>query len=152
MNTKVLRLDMYKFHSNLHSKLTNYLLKELNEEFGKDEIEPKFYRDGMYLEGNHCWFETVGRAFKYDANMFRYKMELLNASEHDTKTIEVIQALMKVCKKVVTPKQVQLVDRFLTYRDTKLSKYRYKRIFSNTHSKYTDIKKQRYENIQSNTQ
>ncbi len=52
-------------------------------------------RDGLYLVGNDCWCELDGMAWKYDADHFRFSMDLIDAyqlSSNDLKTLQHIVA------------------------------------------------------------
>lgn len=71
------------------------------------EVPVVFGRTGIYLQGNDCWVEVAGRAFKYDASQFKYALGVLHASEYDDSTYA---ALSKICgTKLATKQQRRLL-------------------------------------------
>ena len=48
------------------------------EECGCCETDPVFGRDGWYLAGEKCWFETGGRAYEYEKESFLSRLDTLN--------------------------------------------------------------------------
>lgn len=71
---KVLPLDTWMEHT--------WLLEDALESDRYVGTAPRYHRPGIYLLGDQCWFELAdGRAFTYEAPMFRYTLSLLVAAD-----------------------------------------------------------------------
>ena len=79
-----------------------------NEEEKLKEIKPIFNRDGYYLSKDGlCWFETNGRAFLYEEEEFRFRLNLLNIP---SLSLNQLDALKKVVKyKIASKEQIKLL-------------------------------------------
>lgn len=74
------------------------------------EIEPVFNRDGQYLDGDKCWIELHGRAFKRDADNFKADLALLNAAELSDREIQALFTLEKEYPSIITGEQRKLIQ------------------------------------------
>ncbi len=74
------------------------------------EIEPVFNRNGQYLDGDKCWIEWHGRAFKRDADNFKADLALLEAAELSDREIQALLTLEKEFPSIVTKEQRKLIQ------------------------------------------
>lgn len=113
MNVKVLPLAFYKFYKG--ERLNNFQA-QMNERYKHElecyyeEIPPEYNRDGWYLLGDKCWFETNGKAYLYNKKQFDFEMNLKWAGEFDIATVGAIRNLEKVCESVLSKEQKKLLQ------------------------------------------
>jgi hypothetical protein len=71
------------------------------------EMEPVFKRDGVYLNGEYCWMEIRGRAYRYSASDFKHRLKMLDAERYNHRQIK---ALQDICsQKLATKHQKELL-------------------------------------------
>ena len=75
-----------------------------DDELGSDkypEIRPVFYRNGIYLQDNHCWIEVLGRAFTYEVTSFKFSLALLESQRYNHRQIS---AIRQICEQRLATK------------------------------------------------
>ena len=91
---------------------------------GRDELLEKSYVPvppaigipGIYLQRKICWFELKdGRAFKFEEEMFRYKLGLLVAQELNDRQANALRQV--VDQRLATKKQRNLLYAWENARD-----------------------------------
>lgn len=66
------------------------------------EITPVFNREGIYLDGDKCWVEIQGRAFKYSIEAFKFRLAVLDAEKYTDKQYK---ALQDICREGLATKE-----------------------------------------------
>jgi hypothetical protein len=80
MNIKVLPLEPWM-------KFTSTVCKSAVDQ--AQEISPVFKREGYYLYGDKCWFETPeGTAYLHEKNNFTFTLEVLEAEKYNHRQIK----------------------------------------------------------------
>lgn len=71
------------------------------------EINPIFYRNGIYLSGDECWLEIDGRAYTYDAKQFKFDIALMDAERYNEKQYNALREIHR--ENLATKKQRELL-------------------------------------------
>jgi hypothetical protein len=96
MSLKVLPLEPYM------------LSKRFNLEEHYPEIQPRFNRPGVYLDGDRCWLENnFGKAYQLESNDFKFRLRLLQAKELNERHFEALKAIAEVG--LATKQQLKLL-------------------------------------------
>jgi hypothetical protein len=98
MTIKVLKLDYWMLHDGEFDTLLGSARYPATD--------PVFNRNGIYLDKDRCWCEVNGKAYQYDAKMFKYELRLLDVERYN---VHDLAALRTICAtKLATKDQRQL--------------------------------------------
>ena len=105
MNFKVLLLDYWMQQEHMLQDCIN---------FSHARYLPtvsRFNREGIYLEGDKCWFELAdGRAYTYPASTFKYKLESIDILRLNTRQVLALETIVK--QKLATRKQQHMLSMY----------------------------------------
>lgn len=112
MKIKVLKLDNYCPHF-------KKAIESEKEYYNKREVIPTFNRDGWYLTKGCCWIESEGKAYTVDRETFIMDLKVFDACEKPIKTVEGLQHLYKIDKKILSKEQREILYYFSLGRRSK---------------------------------
>jgi hypothetical protein len=102
--------SMYKF-PDTKSKRSTAIRKLFRKELlDHEQTEIIIGKEGWYLQGKKCWFETDGKAYISDEKQFKFDLLCLTISELDKSVAIALETLQKVAPNIMTKHQKNIIS------------------------------------------
>jgi hypothetical protein len=110
-NLKIKCLKSIYIFPNTESKRSAAIKKLYRKELlDHEQTDVVIGKEGWYLQGKKCWFETDGKAYTSDEKQFKFDLLCLTISELDKSVAIALETLQKVAPNIMTKYQRDIIS------------------------------------------